>query len=138
MNEDNALDVQIGGDHYKKWRVQPVVYITKKRISFLRGCIIKRLLRDKDSLQDLKKISHELDLLRQIEHTMPTEVFDVRAFYEQDGIQEDTKRFIARLAEEQRLTEEHGPGNEMSLFLLDVLKTDIEQMIADHSTLLSK
>lgn len=138
MSEDNALDVQVGGNHYKKWKVQPVEYITIKHLSFLRGCIIKRLMRDKDSLEDLKKILHELELLRQLEHDKPSKPFEDHVFFHQDGMPEEVKRLIARITEEQRLTEEHGPNNEISLMLIESLKRDVKQMIDERSPLLSK
>jgi len=65
--ERSALDRQVGGDHYKDFKIQPAEFITKNRIEFLPGCIIKRACRfDKPGgkwIQDLKKIKHEVDLL---------------------------------------------------------------------------
>lgn len=60
-----ALDVQVGGRHYKDMKIQPVEFITANGIGFLEGCVIKRVCRwrSKDGLQDLEKAKHELDLL---------------------------------------------------------------------------
>ena len=73
MNEhsgNNPLDCQVGGDHYLGFVIQPVEFITKNKLGFLQGCIIKRICRyDKPSgkgLEDLKKIKHEIDLLIQL------------------------------------------------------------------------
>jgi hypothetical protein len=62
---DSALDVQVGGDHYKDMKIQPVKFITENNLDFLTGCIIKRICRwkHKDGLKDLEKIKHEVDLL---------------------------------------------------------------------------
>jgi len=60
-----ALDIQIGGDHYKNFPIQPVEFITKNGLGFLEGCIIKRLCRKKP--KDLQKSKHELDLLIEFE-----------------------------------------------------------------------
>lgn len=63
----SALDIQIGGSHYKGFAIQPVEFIHKNRLGFLEGCVIKRVCRfgqpTGKGLQDLEKILHELDLL---------------------------------------------------------------------------
>lgn len=61
----SALDVQEGGDHYKKLAIQPVVYITANNLPFIEGCVIKYVTRwrDKGGVADLKKAQHFLDLL---------------------------------------------------------------------------
>ena len=65
----SALDTQEGGDHYKRLKIQPVEFIEMNRLSFLEGCIVKRICRyrskdgGKDALKDLNKIKHEVDLL---------------------------------------------------------------------------
>jgi len=63
----DPLDVQIGGDHYKKLKIQPIQYIMSNDLNFLQGCIIKRISRYNmpggKALQDLEKIKHEIDLL---------------------------------------------------------------------------
>ena len=66
--ETTALDTQVGGSHYKKFAIQPAVFIEKNKLSFLEGCIVKRICRwkGKDGLRDLQKIKHEVDLLIEI------------------------------------------------------------------------
>ena len=61
----SALDTQVAGSHYKSMKIQPVEFITANNIGFLEGCIIKRICRwrNKDGIQDLEKIKHEVDLL---------------------------------------------------------------------------
>ena len=61
----SALDTQVAGDHYRKMKIQPVEFIHANNIPFLEGCIIKRICRwkNKDGIQDLEKIKHEVDLL---------------------------------------------------------------------------
>jgi hypothetical protein len=55
--------------HYGVMKIQPVEFITANNISFLEGCIIKRICRwrNKDGIQDLQKIKHEIDLLIELE-----------------------------------------------------------------------
>lgn len=64
----SALDVQVGGAHYKDMAIQPVEFITKNNLGFLEGSIVKRICRwrAKDGLKDLEKIKHEVDLLVQL------------------------------------------------------------------------
>jgi hypothetical protein len=65
--KDNPLDVQVGGNHYKDFKIQPVVFIDTNKLSFLQGGIIKRACRFNLSggkgIQDLQKIKHEVDLI---------------------------------------------------------------------------
>lgn len=64
-NEADPLTRQVAGSHYKYMKIQPVEFITANNLGFLEGCIIKRICRwrNKDGLQDLLKIKHEIDLL---------------------------------------------------------------------------
>lgn len=63
--KDPALDKQIGGDHYRKLKIQPFEFIIQNEIPFLEGCVIKRMCRwrAKGGVQDLLKAKHEIDLL---------------------------------------------------------------------------
>lgn len=64
----DALNNQVGGSHYKNLTIQPVEFIEKNNLSFLEGCIIKRICRwkNKNGIQDLEKAKHEIDLLIQL------------------------------------------------------------------------
>lgn len=67
----SALDVQIGGRHYKEMRLQPIQYIVANGLGFLEGSIVKRISRwaslGGKGLEDLQKIKHEVDLLIELE-----------------------------------------------------------------------
>jgi hypothetical protein len=69
MTEQSALNVQVGGSHYKKMAIQPVEYIHANNIPFIEGCIIKYASRwrDKGGIKDLEKIKHFADLLIELE-----------------------------------------------------------------------
>ena len=56
---------QIGGSHYKKYKIQPVEFIIKNNIGFVEGNIIKYILRfkEKGGVQDLLKAKHYIELL---------------------------------------------------------------------------
>ena len=66
-----ALDIQVGGNHYKNFAIQPTTFIHKNKLGFIVGCVIKRLCRyDKKGtpLEDLEKAKHEIDMLIQLEN----------------------------------------------------------------------
>lgn len=65
----SALDTQVGGDHYRKMRIQPVEFIHANDIPFIEGCIIKYAARwrDKGGLKDLEKIIHFSQILIDLE-----------------------------------------------------------------------
>ena len=56
---------QVGGSHYKKYKIQPVEFIIKNNIGFVEGNIIKYILRfkEKGGVQDLEKAKHYIELL---------------------------------------------------------------------------
>ena len=66
---NRALDVQIGGGHYKSYAIQPVEFIHKNKIPYIEGCAIKYLCRwrEKGGIEDLKKVKHYIDLLIEME-----------------------------------------------------------------------
>lgn len=66
----SALNEQIGGNHYKKFVIQPVEFIHKNGIGYIEGCIIKYVCRhrDKGGIEDLRKARHYLELLAELEY----------------------------------------------------------------------
>ena len=66
----NPLDVQEGGDHYKSLKIQPVEFIHANGLSFLEGCVIKRVCRhrSKNGAEDIRKAIHELELILKLEY----------------------------------------------------------------------
>ena len=66
----NATDTQIGGDHYRKFKIQPTEFIHKNGIPFIEGCVIKYVVRwrDKNGIQDIDKAIHFLQLLKELEN----------------------------------------------------------------------
>lgn len=65
----NALETQVGGDHYQKKAIQPVEYIHVNGLGFCEGNIVKYVSRwkDKGGVKDLEKARHYLDILIQLE-----------------------------------------------------------------------
>ena len=60
----SALDKQVGGNHYTTFKIQPIEFIIKNKLSFIQGCIIKYICRfeNKNGIEDLEKIKHYCDL----------------------------------------------------------------------------
>jgi hypothetical protein len=68
-------DVQVGGDHYLRYKIQPAEFLHANNVPFIEGCIIEYLLRfrDKNGKQDLLKAKHFIDLLMELEYGAETE-----------------------------------------------------------------
>lgn len=66
----NALDVQEGGNHYKKCAIQPVEYAHKNGLNYCQGNVVKYITRykDKNGKEDLLKARHYIDLLIELEY----------------------------------------------------------------------
>lgn len=63
--ENNPLNRQIGGEHYKQLAYQPVEFISKIRLSFCAGNVLKYVLRydNKNGKEDLKKALHYISII---------------------------------------------------------------------------
>ena len=63
-----ATDKQIGGKHYTGFKIQPIEFIVKNKLSFIQGCVIKYICRfdKKNGVEDLEKIKHYCDLQIQL------------------------------------------------------------------------
>ena len=61
----NPYDNQVGGDHYKKYKIQPSEFINKNKLLFAEGCAIKYIVRhqDKRGKEDLEKAKHIIDMI---------------------------------------------------------------------------
>lgn len=68
--DNNPLEKQVGGNHYKGFVIQPVEFIYKNNIDFLSGNIIKYAARhkSKNGAEDVKKIIHYAQLILKLEY----------------------------------------------------------------------
>lgn len=68
--EDNPLDTQIGGGHYKNLVIQPMEYSMKNKLNACQHTVIKYVtrFRDKGGIEDLNKAKHAIDLLIKFEY----------------------------------------------------------------------
>ena len=64
---------QVGGNHYKKYKLQPSQFVTENKLLYPEGCVIKYVVRhqDKGGKQDLEKAKHMIDMI--IERDYETE-----------------------------------------------------------------
>tara|TARA_R110000803_G_C11930163_1_gene315349 strand:+ start:448 stop:669 length:222 start_codon:yes stop_codon:yes gene_type:complete len=63
--KSNSKSVQIGGSHYKDFKIQPIDFIYINEIPYIEGNVIKYVTRwkNKNGVEDLKKARHYLDIL---------------------------------------------------------------------------
>lgn len=68
----SALSIQQGGDHYKSMAIQPVEFITKNKIPYLEGNVIKYVSRHaaKNGVEDIKKAIHYLQLIAELQYAV--------------------------------------------------------------------
>ena len=61
----SAYKKQIGGNHYRKYKVQPSQFVTENKLLYPEGCVIKYVIRhqDKGGKQDLEKAKHMIDMI---------------------------------------------------------------------------
>ena len=65
---ERATQRQIGGKHYKDFKIQPIEFITQNKLSFIQGNIIKYVCRfdKKNGNEDIDKAIHYCELLKEI------------------------------------------------------------------------
>ena len=63
--EENPLNVQEGGTHYKKYAIQPVEFAMSNDLNLCQANVVKYVVRykDKGGIEDLKKAKHYIDIL---------------------------------------------------------------------------
>ena len=56
---------QVGGNHYRKYKLQPSQFVTENKLLYPEGCVIKYVIRhqDKGGKQDLEKAKHMIDMI---------------------------------------------------------------------------
>ena len=63
-------ETQVGGNHYKDLKIQPIEYIHANGLDYFEGNVIKYITRHrkKNGKQDLEKAKHYIDLLIELEY----------------------------------------------------------------------
>ena len=66
---ESALNKQVGGSHYKDFKIQPIEFITANNLSFIQASIIKYICRfdKKNGNEDIDKAIHYCELLKELE-----------------------------------------------------------------------
>lgn len=72
----SAFTEQVGGNHYKKTKLQPMDYITANKLGFVEGSVVKYITRyaDKGGAEDLKKIIHYTRMLLESEYKVKSRI----------------------------------------------------------------
>jgi len=70
IDKVDALDIQVGGMHYKQYQIQPVEFCQKNNLNAIESSIVKYAVRhrDKGGKEDVEKIIHYAKLLLQLEY----------------------------------------------------------------------
>ena len=66
-----ATDKQIGGKHYKHFKIQPIEFIVANKLDFIQGNIIKYCLREKQGEnpnEKWNKIIHYCELAKELKN----------------------------------------------------------------------
>lgn len=65
-----ALDIQVGGSHYKRMKIQPVEFCHANGLDYFQGAVVKYIcrFRNKGGKQDLEKVIHFVNLLIELEY----------------------------------------------------------------------
>jgi hypothetical protein len=73
-----ASDQQVGGDHYKKYKIQPIEYAYANNMGALEHGVIKYVTRhrDKGKVEDIRKAIHYCKLILQFEYNEVADVSD--------------------------------------------------------------
>ena len=87
-----TLEEQVGGDHYKKYKIQPLQFHLENNIGYVEGNIIDYVIRheDKGGKEDLFKAIHLLKVLLEYRYgvsiddmAVPTQPVDTEAEWEE-------------------------------------------------------
>lgn len=64
------LDIQVGGGHYKEFKIQPLEFTMANNLDFIQGNIIKYTCRHKtkNGAEDLRKVIHYAQLALQLQY----------------------------------------------------------------------
>ncbi len=66
----SALNTQVGGGHYKDYKIQPLEFTMANNLDFIQGNIIKYACRHKtkNGVEDLKKVIHYAQLAIELQY----------------------------------------------------------------------
>ena len=93
---DNPLDTQIGGDHYKQFKIQPIAFIKDNGLDFCQGNVIKYICRYKfkNGKEDLLKIKHYIDVIIAHEYATEKEMIYPKELLNSSSIATGNNKFL--------------------------------------------
>ena len=67
MVKSRAIERQVGGEHYKNCKIQPIEYIMANDLSYCEANIVKYITRwkQKGGREDIEKVIHYAELLKE-------------------------------------------------------------------------
>lgn len=73
-----ASDVQVGGDHYSKYAIQPAHFFHANQTPYLEASAMLYVLRhrDKNGIEDLRKAKHTIDLIIEMTYAQEAPAVD--------------------------------------------------------------
>lgn len=136
-NITNPLDVQVGGNHYKQVKIQPVQFTEHNRLGFCEGNIIKYIVRSrkKDGLQDIQKAGHYLRLLIELEKTnplnywLPNTTIDVVTFLNQFPELTSAERDLITIVATWRIGNKLKPDYYENLRRLETISNSFDYVV---------
>lgn len=68
--DSEAIARQVGGDHYKKKKIQPIDFVLQNNLGFAEGNVIKYVTRhkEKNGADDIRKAIHYLEFILRYEY----------------------------------------------------------------------
>ena len=65
----SALEKQIAGDHYKRWKIQPAEFAMANDLNYCQCLVLRYMMRYKfkNGPEDIDKAIHALELLKEFE-----------------------------------------------------------------------
>jgi len=68
--ETKLSNKQIGGTHYKKYKIEPIVFVHANEIPYIEASALKYICRhrDKAGAEDVRKAIHFLEMLLELEY----------------------------------------------------------------------
>lgn len=65
-----ATDTQVGGSHYKDFKIQPLEFTMANNLDFIQGNIVKYACRHKtkNGAEDLRKVIHYAQLALELQY----------------------------------------------------------------------
>lgn len=134
---ESPLSVQIGGDHYRRYKIQPVQFIATNGWDFFAGNVLKYLSRwrEKGGLSDLQKALH----YARLRIALQCEAYDkprrppmtMNSFIAANGIDEQTE--VPLLALETWVLSSGHSHNIRAMFIgtLENLIAEVEKDYSD-------